>query len=154
MFAEVAKRHTRWFQVPVTARLCGFKSHPLHQKLVAGRDFVLRTTMLCLATHVTWLAPVVACSSAESSSHLTASPTASTKRPVWVFFCGVGVVVLCTSKLRLQLTSLQKITNQCLFVEMKIVMLLIRQLMVVFCVKYLFFSYYVLDKTFQKGDFL
>ena len=79
MFAEVAKRHTRWFQVPVTARLCGFKSHPLHQKLVAGRDFVLRTTMLCLATHLTWLAPVVACSSAESSSHLTASPTASTK---------------------------------------------------------------------------
>ena len=36
--------------------------------------------------------------------HLTASPTASTKRPVWVFFCGVGVVVLCTSKLRLQPT--------------------------------------------------
>ena len=33
-------------------------------------------------------------------------------------------------------------------------MLLIRQLKVVFCVKYLFFSYYVLDKTFQKGDFL
>ena len=58
MFAEVAKRHTRWFQVPVTARLCGFKSHPLHQKLVAGRDFVLCTTMLCLATHTVWLAPV------------------------------------------------------------------------------------------------
>ena len=99
------------------------------------------------------------------------------KDPLGSFFVAWELLCSCTSKLRLQptwrgwrpsllarqrsqvltwlhLTSLHKRTNQCLFAEMKIVMLLIRQLMVVFCVKYLFFSYYVLDKTFQKGDFL
>lgn len=58
------------------------------------------------ATHVTWLAPVVACSSAESSSHLTASPTASTKKTVSVFFCAWELLrVLHASKLCLQPTS-------------------------------------------------
>lgn len=52
-YAEVAKWHTRWFQVPVTARLCGFKSHPLHQKLVAGWDCVLCTTMLYIGPTLT-----------------------------------------------------------------------------------------------------
>ena len=48
------------------------------------------------ATHLTWLAPVNACPSAESSSHLTASPTASTKRLAWVFF--VAWELLCSAQ--------------------------------------------------------